>query len=156
MRKVFVIGSLFIALVIAGSTTANAQSSYKTGIGLGLDFGSGQTLVGPSLKHFFSENNVGQFEVLFGDNYTVIEGFYLYHSDFPNAAGLKWYAGVGAGFGLYKGGSEFLLRPAGGLDYKINNVPLSFSFDWRPTIAIGDGNSDFEPARFGLGFRYTF
>jgi hypothetical protein len=48
-----------------------------------------------------------------------------------------------------------LIRPTGGLDYKINGVPLSFSFDWRPTFFIGE-NSDFEAARFGLGFRYAF
>ncbi len=153
MKKVLIICSIFAGMLIS---TANAQSSYRTGLGLGIDFGTGSTLVGPSLKHFFTENHVGQFEVLFGNNYTIIEAFYEYHNDFPNAAGLKWYLGGGAGFGLYKGGSNFLLRPIGGLDYKINDVPLSISFDWRPTIAIGDGDSDFEPARFGFGFRYTF
>ena len=153
MKKALILCSLFTILIVS---TSHAQSSYKTGLGLGIDFGTGSTLVGPSLKHFFTENHVGQFEVLFGDHYSIIEGFYEYHENFPNAAGLKWYLGIGAGFGLYKGGSNFLLRPVAGLDYKINDVPLSVTFDWRPTITIGDNDSDFEPARFAFGFRYTF
>jgi hypothetical protein len=151
----------FVALLLLGSLNLSAQdrsaegSSYTNAIGLGIDFGEGLTLVGPSFKHFFSENNVGKFEVLFGDHYTVIEGFYEYHGQIENAPGLRWFAGAGAGAGLQKSNSSFLIRPTGGLDYKINGVPLSFSFDWRPTFFIGE-NSDFEAARFGLGFRYAF
>lgn len=157
-KKLFMIKRILLAVVLTGFmiSIANAQSSYKTGIGLGIDFGTGQTLVGPSVKHFFTQNHVGQFEALFGNHYTILDAFYEYHKSIPNAAGLRWFLGIGIGAGLYKGGSDFLLRPIGGLDYKINDVPLSFSFDWRPTVFIGDGDSDFEPARFGLGFRYAF
>jgi hypothetical protein len=155
MRKVLILSVLAIGFILS-ATVSNAQSNYKTAVGLGIDFGNGSTLVGPSLKHFFTPNNVGQFDVLFGNNYTIIEGFYQYHKDIPNAEGLKWYAGFGIGVGLYDGGSDFLVRPLAGLDYKINNVPLSFSFDWRPTVFIGNGDSDFEAGRFGLGFRYAF
>jgi hypothetical protein len=56
---------------------------------------------------------------------------------------------------LYEGGSTWYLRPAAGLDYKIKSAPISLVFDWRPAIQLSDG-SDFEAARFGLGFRYTF
>lgn len=156
-RRVLV---LFTALVLLAATQANAQrsasgSGYKNAIGLGIDFGDGSTLVGPSFKHFFSTNSAVQAEVLFGDNYTIIEGFYLYHREIEGAAGLRWYAGIGAGFGLQKNNSSFLIRPTGGIDYKIGAAPLALSFDWRPTIFVGD-NSDFEPARFGLGFRFAF
>ncbi|RYG50305.1 MAG: hypothetical protein EOO01_11015 [Chitinophagaceae bacterium] len=155
MRKVLILSALAIGFILT-ATVSNAQSNYKTAVGLGIDFGNGSTLVGPSLKHFFTANDVGQFDVLFGNNYTVIEGFYQYHKPIQNAAGLKWFAGAGIGVGLYDGGSNFLIRPIAGLDYKINDVPLSFSFDWRPTISIGNGDSDFEAGRFGLGFRYAF
>lgn len=155
MRKVFILSLLLTGFILT-ATVSNAQSNYKTSVGLGIDFGNGGTYVGPSLKHFFTQKDVGQFEVLFGNDYTIIEGFYQYHKDIANAAGLKWFAGAGIGVGLYDGGSDFLVRPLAGLDYKINNVPLSFSFDWRPTIAIGNGDSDFEAGRFGLGFRYAF
>lgn len=156
MRKSYFFAAiLFAGMFVFTSVSTHAQSTYKTGLGLGIDFGNGSTLVGPSVKHFFSTNNAGQFEALFGNGYTILQAAYLYHKHIPNAAGLQWYLGAGAGVGLYDGGSNFLIRPAGGLDYKITNVPLSFSFDWRPTITIGNGDSDFEPARFGLGFRYA-
>lgn len=155
MRKVLILTILLTGFVLT-ATVSNAQSTYKTSVGLGIDFGNGSTLVGPSLKHFFTQNNVGQFDVLFGNGYTIIEGLYEYHKPIPNATGLQWYAGAGIGVGLYDGGSDFLVRPLVGLDYKINDVPLSFSFDWRPTIFIGNGDSDFEAGRFGLGFRYAF
>lgn len=153
MRKILFLAVLATALCM---TRANAQASYKTAAGLTVDFGTGVTLVGPSVKHFFQEQHAGQFEVLFGNNYTVIEAFYQYHGQIDNAAGLKWYAGIGPGVGLFEGGSDFLLRPLAGLDYKINNVPLDFSFDWRPTLTFYDSDSDFEPARFSFGFRYAF
>lgn len=155
--------SLFIALIavflMLSSTEASAQSaanssSYRNAIGLGIDFGDGSTLVGPSYKHFFSENNVGKIEVLFG-NYVAIQGFYEYHKGIEGAAGLRWFAGLGAGVGLDENNSAFLLKPIGGLDYKIDGVPLSFSFDWRPTAFIAD-NSDFVAGRFGLGIRFCF
>ena len=146
---------LFVAASNVSAQSASNGSDYRNAIGLGIDFGDGSTLVGPSFKHFFSENNVGKFEVLFGDNFTAIQGFYEYHREIDNAPGLRWFAGIGAGAGIAENNSSFLLRPEGGLDYKINGVPLSFSFDWRPTFFIGD-DSDFEPARFGLGLRFCF
>jgi len=153
MRKISLLTCFLIGLAVQ---QASAQSTYTTSGGVTIDFGTGQTMVGPSLKHFFQPNHAGQFEVLFGNNYTIIEAFYQYHGQVQNAAGLKWYAGIGPGVGLYKGGSNFLLRPLGGLDYKINDVPLNFHFDWRPLLTFYDGESDFEAARFSLGARFVF
>jgi len=141
--------------VMIGTTTLQAQDSYGTAIGLGLDFGEGATAVGPSLKHFFDENNAGVAEVLFANGSTVLTALYQYNDAFPNAGGLKWFAGGGFSVNFFDGGSDFFLRPTAGLDFKIPDVPLAFTFDWRPTIFLGDGNGNgFEPARFGLGFRY--
>lgn len=159
MRKQFFSALLVIVLIIAASDVSAQRSAngtdYENAIGLGIDFGNGSSLVGPSFKHFFTEEHVGKFEVLFGSHYTAIQGFYEYHRDIEGAPGLKWFAGVGAGAGIAEHNSAFLLKPEGGLDYKIDDVPLSFSFDWRPTFFIGD-NSDFEPGRFGLGIRFCF
>ena len=159
MRK-RLFSALIVVFLLVAAANVSAQSAanssdYRNAIGLGIDFGNGSTLVGPSYKHFFTENNVGKFEVLFGDNFTVLQGFYEYHKEIENAPGLRWFAGIGAGAGIAEHNSSFLLRPEGGLDYKIDAVPLSFSFDWRPTFFIGD-NSDFEAARFGLGIRFCF
>ncbi len=171
MRRISI---LLPALFILLSVQVNAQNrsrtashnsdgmgtNYDNSLGLSIDFGTGGTLAGPTFKHFFDQRNAGQFEILFGDHYTIIDALYEYHGQVPNASGLKWYLGIGPGVGLFKGGSNFLIRPLAGLDYKINNVPLSFSFDWRPTLTFLDNHyaddTDFEPARFGLGFRYAF
>jgi hypothetical protein len=160
MRK-RLFGALIVVFLLVAASDVSAQkaatsgSDYRNAIGLGIDFGNGGTWVGPSFKHFFTENNVGKFEVLFGNNVAVIEGFYEYHREIENAPGLRWFAGIGAGVAIAENNSLFLLRPEGGLDYKITDVPLSFSFDWRPTIGIGD-ESDFEAGRFGLGIRFCF
>ena len=146
----FVFGLLFTSTL-----ALHAQSNYGTALGLGIDFGDGQTLVGPSVKHFFAENHAGMGEVTFGDNVTFVTLMYQYHKEFPNADGFQWFAGGGPSIAFFDGDSDVLLRPVVGLDYKIGNVPLAFSFDWRPWIYFGEGD-DFEAARFGLGFRYTF
>jgi len=159
MRKNLFSLLIVIVLLVAASNVSAQRSAngsdYRNAIGLGIDFGDGATLVGPSFKHFFTDEHVGKFEVLFGDNYSFLQGFYEYHREIDGAAGLRWFAGIGAGAAIAENNSAFLLRPEGGLDYKIEGAPLSFSFDWRPTFFIGD-DSDFEPARFGLGIRFCF
>ncbi|WP_411031770.1 hypothetical protein [Spongiimicrobium sp. 3-5] len=153
MRKLL---TLTIAVLLFGIVTSNAQSNYTTALGLGIDFGDGQTLVGPSVKHFFTEEHAGMGEVTFGDNVTFLTILYQYHGQFPNASGLTWFAGAGPSIAFFDGSSDFFLRPVVGLDFKIRDVPLAFSFDWRPWIFFGDSNDSFEAARFGLGARYTF
>jgi len=147
---------LTMAMGMFGILTTRAQSNYETALGLGIDFGDGQTLVGPSVKHFFTENHAGMGEVVFGDNVTFLTLMYQYHEEFPNADGFQWFAGGGPSIAFFDGNSDVFLRPVVGLDYKIANVPLAFSFDWRPWIYLGNSNNGFEAARFGLGFRYTF
>jgi len=153
MRKLFY---LSVILAVFCSNSVSSQSNYETALGLGIDFGDGQTLVGPSIKHFFATNHAGMGEVAFGDNVTFLTLMYQYHKEFPNAEGFQWFLGGGPSIAFFDGDSDFLLRPVIGLDYKIGGVPLAFSFDWRPWIYLGDSNDDFEAARFGLGFRYTF
>lgn len=146
----------FVLVVFAfGTADCYAQSSYTTAIGLGVDFGDGATLVGPSGKYFFTEEHAGQAEVLFGNGVTFIQAIYEYHGEFSGAEGLRWYAGGGPSFGFSSGDSAIGLRPLVGLDFKIANAPLAVSFDWRPAIFFESGSS-FEAARFGLGFRYAF
>ncbi|RYD69827.1 MAG: hypothetical protein EOP53_26505 [Sphingobacteriales bacterium] len=146
---------LAVIAVVVSTTQSFAQSSYKTALGLGIDFGDGSTLVGPSIKHFFNGNDAIQGDLLFGGDATWIGGFYQYHQSFKEASQLKWYLGVGPQVGIRSNTSTWYLRPAAGLDYKITSAPLSLTFDWRPAIRLSHG-SDFEPARFGLGFRYAF
>lgn len=157
MKRSFFTSLFCAAAIIFSTTNSNAQSSYKTGLGLGIDFGDGATFVGPQIKHFFTANNAIEGDILFGGNSTLIQGFYQYNSPIKGADGLKWYIGGGPAVQLYDGGSSFYLRPMVGLDLKIPAAPLALAFDWRPSLYLGDSyGSNFEPARFGLGFRYAF
>jgi hypothetical protein len=145
---------ILFALII-GNITVNAQSSYTTAAGLGLDLFSGATLVGPSAKFFLAEEHVIQAEVMFESNLTAITGLYEYHGNIEGANGLKWFAGAGPSILLFGNGfgTEIAIRPVAGLDYKIPDVPLAFSFDWRPFIGLGDLSN--EAGAFGIGIRYV-
>lgn len=152
MKKLFF---AIAAFAIIGSNQLTAQSDYDIAVGLGIDLFSGATLVGPSAKFFLAEEHVVQAEILFDSGLTNITGIYEYHSDINGAEGLKWFAGAGPTILLFGNGfgTELAIRPTAGLDYKINNVPLAFSFDWRPFIGLGDlGN---EIGAFGIGIRYV-
>lgn len=144
-----------VAAVFLGLNISNAQSDYTFAAGLGLDLFSGATLVGPSAKYFFAEEHAGQAEVMFETGLTTITALYEYHGAFSGADGLQWFAGGGPSILFIRDFStEIALRPVVGLDYKINDVPLAFSFDWRPFIGLGDilGN---EVGAFGIGVRYV-
>ena len=158
MKKLFFTLLGCVALFALNTSKVQAQT-YKTALGLGLDFGDGTTLVGPSVKHFFSAHGAGQAEVLFGSHLTTINAFYQYHDKINGAAGLQWYAGGGPSLNFFSFGgysnTTFALKPMAGLDYKIPGAPLAFAFDWRPTIYIGDNDSDFAAGRFGFGFKFT-
>ena len=151
MKKLLIISSIFL-LAVTGQASAQ---SYKTAIGLGLDFGEGATLAGPAIKHFFSPQSAVKGELLFGSGATFIQAFYQYHGAFSEGRGLSWYLGGGPSVGFGNGNSVFSLVPMAGIDFKIPDAPVALSFDWRPRLSFGDGDSDFSGGRFGLGFNYT-
>ena len=55
---------------------------------------------------------------------------------------------------LYDGGSDVLIRPMAGLEFKVPDVPLSLGFDWRPVFQLTH-DTDFEAGRFGIALRFT-
>ena len=153
MKKLFSAAILGVAMLL-GSTEASAQS-YKTGVGLLVDFGDGATFVGPQVKHFFKANHAGEFSVLFADGATLAQANYQYQQPFGGANGLAWYVGVGPGILFGSGNTAFAPSAMLGLDYKIPSVPLALSMDWRPRFILGE-DSDAEAGRFNAGFKYTF
>lgn len=146
-------------MLLSLQSTSFAQSSgseYSTAIGLrvgDIDFRG----IGITGKHFFTPSAAGEAILTFYDGSVFISALYEYHKDIPNATGLKWYAGIGPFIGIPDGGGDmgFGLSPIIGLDYKINNVPLNFSFDWRPHFLLTP-DTDFEASSIGLSFRYAF
>ncbi|MBD1426781.1 hypothetical protein [Sphingobacterium arenae] len=164
MKKVF-LSLLAASFVAVGIQEANAQARYRTALGLGIDVGDGPTLVGPQIKHFFDGANAGNAQVLFGDDVTVLGVDYSHNQAIAGTNGLNWYVGVGPQLAFIDGGrwwyddrdgdrTYFALRPAAGLEFKIPSAPLAFHFDWKPWWNLTH-NSNFEPARFTLGFKFT-
>jgi hypothetical protein len=153
--------SLLIAVCVtvtqifsAKVSSAQEKAPYNTGFGLMLDLGTGGTFVGPHVKHFFTGNHAGQAMLLFGNSLTVLGAEYSYNQGIPGAPGLDWNLGIGPQFYFGTGTNGFLLRPQAGLEFKVPKVPIAAGFDWRPMWELTHGTS-FEPARFGLTFKYA-
>lgn len=165
MRKVLLSLTVAFTLVLIAQEV-NAQARYRTALGLGIDVGDGPTLVGPQIKHFFDGTNAGNAQVLFADNITVLGVDYSYNQAISGTNGLNWYVGVGPQLAFVDRGGRwwddrdrndrtyFALRPAAGLEFKIPTAPLAFHFDWKPWWNLTH-RSDFEPARFSLGIKFT-
>ena len=155
-----------LAVILCCVFAAQAQSSYKTAIGLRLGYPAAI-----SLKHFLNEK--GAVEAFVGFRGYVLArsinlgAMYQHHTAITDVEGLKWYVGGGAGVFIWTNGN---LSPARdnsgsinaaimgcvGLDYKFLDLPINLSLDWVPTLIIGTS-----PFRAGLGYgalsgRYTF
>lgn len=148
---------LLCAIAIFASVEhAQAQTTYKTGVGLLIDVGDGGTWVGPHVKHFFDNNQAGEASLQFGTGLTILQAMYQYHQPVQEAEGLQWYIGLGGALGFPNHGDMiFGIVPAAGLDYKLANTPIDLFLDWRPKFMIYDSESRFLAARFGLGLRFA-
>lgn len=171
MRKVFLPIFSLLILLLAAQSPAQAQTPYRTALGLGIDLGDGETLFGPQIKHSFGGFNAGNAQVLFGDDITVIGADWSHNKPISGTNGLSWYVGVGPQIAIIDHGGwyhkhknhkghwdgdnhvDFAIRPAVGLEYKIPTAPLGFHFDWKPWWNLSHG-SHFEPSRFTLGFKF--
>lgn len=144
-----------VSVVFIGLTESKAQSDYTIAAGLGIDFASGGTFIGPSAKFFLAEEHAIQGEFTFESGVSLLTALYEYNGDISGADGLNWFAGAGLSFVFISngGGTEIAFRPVAGLEYKITDVPLAFSFDWRPFVGLGDLSN--EIGAFGLGIRYV-
>lgn len=159
MKKAFFTVVVLAGLMFGLQSTSFAQSTgsdYSTAVGLrvgDIDFRG----VGITGKHFFTENNVGEAILTFYDSAFFISALYEYHKDIPEAEGLKWLVGIGPFVGIPDGGGDaaFGVTPIVGLDYKINDVPLNFTVDWRPHFVFTP-STEFEASSLGLSIRYAF
>lgn len=138
---------------------SKAQSAlYNNGFGLMIDAGDG-TMAGPSLKHYFNAYDAGQAMILFGNNSVLLGAEYTYNKDIDGVNNLKWNVGVGPQISFYSHNgyhaTDIHIRPQAGLEYKLPRVPFAMGFDWRPMWTLTHGG-DFDGARFGIAFKYTF
>ncbi|GAA4769869.1 MULTISPECIES: hypothetical protein [Flavobacterium] len=184
MRKIFL--SAFMILGLAFNS--QAQEKNAIGIRLGDNDGFGgevsyQRYLGKSnrleLDLGIRNNDFNHDYYYAGYNYgyryksssTKLVGLYQWVWNIDN--GFKWYAGPGAGVGIwsskdyndgrynYKGdsGAFFVLAGDIGIEYNFD-FPLQLSFDFRPEIYISDDYGDLRDGNFGPDFgisaRYRF
>lgn len=132
-----------------------AQTNYRAALGLGIDIYDEATFYGATGKYFFSDNHVGQADLGFEDNATMVTFLYSYHKQFVGARGLRWYAGVGPSIIFLKDFDNiFALRPHLVIDFKVNGVPLVLNFGRRPSIVLSDVG-DNQVAAFGFGLQFA-
>lgn len=156
MKRFYIIFCL--SFILPSLLFAQSKYKYKSAVGLGIDFGSNVTLVGPSYKYLINKTSAIQTELVFGSGITSIGGYYQFHGPLKNTKVIKWYGGFGPSFLLFKEGSNVLLRPMFGIDTKLPDVPISINLDWRPAFNLNNNNkatNTFEPGRLGLAIRYT-
>jgi len=161
MKKLIFITSfiLFVNLLLA--------QSNKSSVGLRLG-----TPIAASYKTYLSEDTALEAILGFGNysryvNYTNFRIAYLKNKDIPSIdlTGLSWYYGGGAGVFLWsyddlffrESTSTFAFGLSGyiGLEYNINNLPLSISLDWAPTIILSGFGSGLGAGYGSIAVRYS-
>jgi len=164
--------------------TGFAQRSYQKSLGLRLST-TYYDLVSASYKFFLSDAGAIELNGGFGlKSYTrghyvgnvytddgvkpfslAISGSYQHHFEIPvRRGGLSWFVGGGVtGYRVFSSAGDydgfgFGFFPTGGIDFKIPNIPLAVSADYRPTIFIAqpDYYDSFYGGNFGVSARYTF
>lgn len=145
-----------LVLPIVLSLSSKLQGQDKTALGLAIDHGSAGSWIGPSIKHNFNEKSALQGDVLFADRSVLVQAFYQHHFPLNGDSGFKFFTGGGPGVAFNDFETLFLIKPMTGLEYNIKSAPLSFAFDWRPTLAFYSYNTRVEVFQTGIGIRYRF
>jgi hypothetical protein len=154
--------NLFLVLIIflGGMITSHAQD-YSSAIGLRLGYPTSITF-----KKFINETSA--FEVYGGIRGIGVgtsiraNAAYLIHNEISEVENLKWYYGAGAGVSFYSFDSGYIgtsgtsITVSGyiGLEYTLEDIPLTLSVDWAPTYFIGGFGSGFGADGGALGVRY--
>ena len=144
-------GIIFFILLSLAATSAKAQA-YKSA--LGVRFSSHDAVVNHSItfKHFFKERTA--VEALFSFVKPYALGI-LIEKHYPLANNnLTWFWGAGAYVG-FTDKKNFGAQGALGLDFKIPEVPVNLSLDWKPELNLVK-ETFFEPAAVGVSARFTF
>lgn len=150
MKKIAIIPA-FLFIAVLWSLNVNSQS-YRTAAGIRIS--SQQPAVNNSitLKHFFNESLAIEGLLSFGD--PVALGALLEKNRPIGPNGLNWFWGAGAYF-AFGGPRNGGLQGALGLDYRIPNLPLNISVDWKPELNLAEQFS-FEPAAVAVSARFVF
>ncbi|MCL2327535.1 MAG: hypothetical protein FWC39_03360 [Bacteroidetes bacterium] len=144
MKKIF----LSLVFAVAAISFANAQSNA-----IGLKFGYGVDL---SYQRSLSSNRL-EFNLGLTDYHgnVGLQGLYQWVWDLSQLSdGFKWYAGVGAGVGVYDSNLSLAVLGNIGIEYNFN-IPLQLALDWTPGFRIIP-STHFGAEGVKLGIRYKF
>ncbi len=157
MKKTILV---FLALILSGQL-ALAQD-YQPGIGV-----RGGVFSGVSFKHFISPNDAVEAVAAFHFGGLFMAGMYQRHVMAFDVPGLNWYYGAGAHLGFYEGRDRprwfderdrnyvvFGVNGVVGIEYKIEEIPISIGLDVTPALNIVDRFRLWTGA--GLTLRYVF
>jgi hypothetical protein len=174
MIKRFCAVALLIMVMGTMAIAQSDESGYKSAIGVRLAPGSYYDFFALSYKTFINTPGALEFNVGVGskaqyigvDKYNPfglsISASYQHHFNIP-VEGLRWYIGGGlTGYNAFSSNGQvngfgFGFFPTGGIDWKIPNIFLNLSADFRPTIFFTrpDYYDSFHTSEFGISARYT-
>ncbi|WP_430973589.1 hypothetical protein [Sunxiuqinia rutila] len=159
MRTIYVL--LFLVLTCCiGLKDGQAQRDYRTAIG----FRAGP-MAGLTVRQFVSSSQALELSIASRWNGSLYQAIYEVHNDLFKQKRFNWYYGGGAYIGhwnlksnLHPWYSEdgkytaFGINAIGGLEYCINDAPISFSLDWKPMLNMVN-KFHFRTDDFGLTIR---
>ncbi|HKK76120.1 MAG TPA: hypothetical protein VJ953_13660 [Saprospiraceae bacterium] len=162
IQKFLLIIMVFFAFALSTEGLHAQGATYNTAVGLRLGYP-----LSASLKKFVGEDLAAEAYVGFrgfsGYSWVNIAAALQKHAPIEDIDGLQWYYGGGATVLFYSydfgfdGGSNTGIGLQGylGLDYKFDDVPLSVTLDWIPTLFISGFTNGFGAGYGSLGVRYT-
>lgn len=153
---------LFAIVFLFGSISMTQAQDYNSAVGLRLGYPLSVTY-----KMFLNENSAAEayagYRSFFGYSEVRINAAYQIHQELESVDRLKWYYGGGAGVAFFSynsfyigdgGGVGFTLSGYIGLEYTLEDAPVSFSIDWVPTFYLG-GVGGFGAGNGALSARYV-
>lgn len=162
--KVSIIAFALLLATSSQSQDLKTGSTYKTAIGV-----RGIGTSGLTIKHFTKESTALEGIIGFYPNAFSVTVLLEQYAQAFDTKGLNWYYGIGGHIATQsdvsrnegwnrRETSEFGVGVDGifGLEYKINEVPIAISLDFKPFFEIAtDGNAlvALDP---GLGIKVTF
>ena len=154
---------LFVFIFLLGSFGVSQAQDYGSAVGLRFGYPLSVTY-----KTFLNENSAveayaGLRSYAFYREFRV-NAAYLIHTELESVERLKWYYGAGPGLAFYsyrtgflgdEGGMSITLSGYLGLEYTLDETPVSFSVDWVPTFYLGGFGSGFGAGYGALSARYV-
>ena len=157
MKKLFLPLLAAVAFVGVSTQEANAQTPFKSALGLVFDGGDGSN-VGIQYKTALSGPQALQLQASFRSHWVNVGADWQYEKAISGAEGLAWYAGVGAQVGFWSANSNsetYLgLRPQVGLEYKIPTIPIAMHLDYKPYLGLNH-DTGFNGNQFSFGVKFV-